>query len=98
MAAPLALVISELLLNALNHGFPNGRSGNVSVTIERTESLLRIEVTDDGVDMPETAQGGDGLGLTVVDLLSQQLNADVERHSSDAGVRTVLTLPLEAAL
>lgn len=98
MAAPLALVINELLLNALNHGFPNGRGGIVSVTIERTEGLLRIEVADDGVGMPDTAHGGDGLGLTVVDLLSQQLHADIERHSSDAGVRTILTLPLDAAL
>jgi len=98
MAAPLALVINELLLNAVNHAFPPGRNGVISVTVERTEAGLRIEVADDGVGMPDTAHGGDGVGLTVVDLLSQQLHADVERHSSNAGVRTSLSLPLDAAI
>jgi two-component sensor histidine kinase len=97
MAAPLALVINELVLNAVSHGYPQGRGGVIQIMIEESPSGLRIEVADDGVGMADSQDGG-GLGLTVVDLLSQQLRAQVERHSSDAGLRTILHLPLGGAV
>jgi two-component sensor histidine kinase len=97
LAAPLALVINELLLNALAHAFPPGRGGMITLSISGNRHALRIEVADDGVGMAETtsAVDGAGLGLTIVDLLSQQLRAEVERDWTGRGVRTVLQLPLE---
>ena len=98
LAAPLALVINELLLNAIHHAFPDGRTGRITLAVGPTQRGLRIEVADNGVGMqraPSEAPVTPGLGLTIVGLLSQQLHAEVEREEAGPGVRTVLHLPLE---
>lgn len=99
LAAPLALVINELLINALNHGFPADRGGEVWVGVHRKHDILRIEITDNGVGMARATDfsGGDeiGFGLTIVDLLGRQLRAKVDRSDADPGVRVTLELPLE---
>lgn len=71
----LGLCVSELVQNALDHAFPNGREGLVRVTLtngEGQEVLLRVK--DDGIGFsPETSEGSQGLGLSLVRLLSEQL-------------------------
>ncbi len=98
-AAPLALIINELLINALHHGFPPGRGGEILVGVHRKHDILRIEITDNGVGMAHAtdSSGGDeiGFGLTIVDLLGRQLRAKVDRSDADPGVRVTLELPLE---
>jgi two-component sensor histidine kinase len=99
LAAPLALVINELLINALNHGFPPGRGGEICVRVHRKHDILRIEIADNGVGMAHAAafSGADeiGFGLTIVDLLGRQLRAKLDRSDADPGVRVTLELPLE---
>ena len=95
-AAPLALVISELFSNALRHGFPEGRSGHISVSITRTNGEFRIEIADDGVGMPEGARTS-GFGLTIVQLLCQQLKARSETTAAGPGTRVVVNLPVNGA-
>ncbi|WP_277209993.1 sensor histidine kinase [Isoptericola croceus] len=58
-ATPLALVLTELVTNAVEHGFPGQESGTVSIDVEREESSLRVIVADDGVGMRD---GIDELG------------------------------------
>jgi PAS domain S-box-containing protein len=96
-AAPLALVISELFSNALRHGFPpetmDGRTGEVFVGITRQDADFRIEITDDGVGMENSASSG-GFGLTIVQLLCQQLKARSQTTPADPGTRVVVYLPV----
>jgi two-component sensor histidine kinase len=98
-AAPLALVINELLINALHHGFPPGRGGEICIRAHRKRDILRIEITDDGVGMAHATDSGRGdelgFGLTIVDLLGRQLRAKIDRSDADPGVRVTLELPLE---
>jgi two-component sensor histidine kinase len=98
-AAPLSLMINELLANALRHAFPDGRAGRVSVLICKNNGRLRIEIADDGVgycgSMDGTGDERQGFGLTIVGLLGRQLQARIRRESPGRGVRTVITLPLE---
>ena len=69
-AAPVGLIVTEAITNALKHAFPDGRSGKVSVRVRRqsgTERLRRVEVRirDDGVGMEHqepNAQGGNQPG------------------------------------
>lgn len=98
-AAPLALIINELILNAVAHAFPPGRGGQISIMIQNHGDRLRIEVADNGVGMPPGAPRSQGIGLQIVDLLSQQLRAEIERSEPQAaGVRTTLVLPAGQAL
>lgn len=60
-ATPLALVMTELVTNAVEHGFPGASSGEVRISAERDGSLLQIRVSDDGVGLrrPTEAQAGE---------------------------------------
>lgn len=95
-AAPLALVISELFSNALRHAFPPGHGGEIFVGISRDDTEFRIEIADNGVGLPHPATSS-GFGLTIVQLLCQQLKARNEASSADPGVRVVLHLPVNGA-
>jgi len=45
----LALIVNEVVTNAVKHAFPEGRDGHITVTFRRAEGVLRLSVTDDGI-------------------------------------------------
>lgn len=91
-AAPMALVVNELISNALKHAFP-GRPGEIAISIRRLGERFEIAVADNGVGMaPDTPRG---FGLTIVQLLCQQLKAQLRSEDNRPGVRAVVSLPLE---
>jgi len=46
---PLGLIINELITNSLKYAFPEGRKGNLLLSLSKTEGLLYLRVSDDGV-------------------------------------------------
>jgi two-component sensor histidine kinase len=72
MASSLAVVVNELVQNAMEHGFPPGSSGG-SVTVELIYSPteMTISVHDDGVGLPSDfdLEHQNGLGLTIINTL-----------------------------
>ncbi len=51
-AIPLALIVNELVTNALKHAFPGGRSGTIRVMLDKhTSNELALTVADDGVGL-----------------------------------------------
>lgn len=68
-ATPLALVLTELVTNAVEHGL-RSRGGMVTVLAEREGEQLCAVVRDDGVGLPEGfVAGTDGLGTQIVQAL-----------------------------
>lgn len=60
----LALVVNELATNAIKHGFADGGSGVIKISIRKNaRGDLIITVADDGLPFSETATSGDGFGL-----------------------------------
>ena len=51
MATPLAVVLSELVQNAVEHGLDGGH-GSLFVVAERDGTRLTVEVLDDGIGLP----------------------------------------------
>jgi two-component sensor histidine kinase len=92
-AAPLALVINELLGNALKHAFPDGRPGRISISLADQGQACVLTIADDGVGLA----GPPGFGSTILKLLGQQLHAGLETVETHPGTRVTLTLPLGAA-
>jgi two-component sensor histidine kinase len=69
VATPLSVVLTELLQNAVDHGFPPGEGGgSVAVQLASTEEELRILVVDDGkgIDSEFDLTSATGLGLSIV--------------------------------
>ena len=69
IATPLSVVLTELLQNAVDHGFPEGSSGgDVVVQLNPTEDQLNIRVINDGrgLDSQFELNKATGLGLSIV--------------------------------
>ncbi|MFZ5718430.1 MAG: sensor histidine kinase [Pseudomonadota bacterium] len=90
--APLALLVSEMVGNALRHAFPQGRDGRIHVSLHRTPEGLELAVADDGVGM---AEQGEGFGLTVVQLMTQQVRGQLETRQTQPGVRLAVRAPVD---
>jgi two-component sensor histidine kinase len=93
-AAPLALIVNELISNALKHAFP-GRPGIISVSIRRTPEGFVLTVADDGQGRAEGS--ATGFGMTIIQLLCQQVKARLSYEDAAPGLRAVVAMPLEAA-
>ncbi len=90
-AAAFALVINELLSNALKHAFPVGRGGRISVGLANRGDACVLTVADDGLGMSGQPAG---FGSTIVKLLCQQLHAELRIDDAQPGLRTTVTIPV----
>lgn len=72
VATPLAMVLSELLLNAMEHS----RAGRVWVDCGRSDDAVWLSVSDDGVGFEPESVAGLGLQI-VVTLVADQLHGDL---------------------
>jgi two-component sensor histidine kinase len=69
VATPLAMALTELVHNAVEHGYGEGQRGSVEVVIDQdADQRLRVRVQDDGRGLPAgfTIEGSDRLGLQIV--------------------------------
>jgi two-component sensor histidine kinase len=103
IATPLAVVLTELLQNAVRHGFPEDGAhvaGTVRVCLDNDGSRILLQVIDDGVGFPDgdTGDRGDAssLGLTIVRTLVGELGGTLTIKSQD-GTCFELTIPLGVA-
>lgn len=90
-AAPLAMVANELMGNALKHAFPPGRGGVIAISLAKADGACVLSVSDDGQGLGGAKKA---LGLTIVDLLCQQLRAVLEVVTDGPGVRAVVRAPM----
>lgn len=98
LATPLAVTVTELLQNAVEHGFPNGRAGTISIELARETEDIVVLVRDDGVGMPvdlfaSTGAAGSRLGLQIVGSLIREMGGRFTL-SVDGGTRAELRLPI----
>ena len=96
IATPLALVITELIHNALEHGLATQGSG-LQIAIERSSKDCVIEISDDGVGLPSDFNFGtsSNLGLQIVRTLTEnELKGSIELSSTEIGTMAKLTFPL----
>ncbi|WP_375476679.1 sensor histidine kinase [uncultured Jatrophihabitans sp.] len=86
LATTLVLVLTELVQNAVEHAFPDDRSGAVVVEATRDRGLLTVTIRDDGVGLPAEfdASRSDRLGLQIVNtLVSAELDGTVHWRRDD---------------
>jgi two-component sensor histidine kinase len=96
-AVPLAFIAVELLTNAYKHAFPDGRRGEVRISLREEGDQGVLVIEDDGVGVPPTAPGGRRpLGLVIVGKLVQQIAGVLTEPETGRSVyRLVFPLQLE---
>lgn len=95
-ATSCALVINELLQNAVEHGYDQrDREGEISLTFEDEGDHVLLRVHDDGRGLPDhfDLEHVDSLGLRIVrTLVTEDLKGQIEMLS-DNGVSAVVRFP-----
>jgi len=82
-ATSLAMILSELVQNAIEHGFPADIGGTVTVDVKRVvgvpgaPDVLTVKITDDGVGIGTERRPGSGLGTQIVQSLVQDLRGTI---------------------
>ncbi|MFI0847346.1 sensor histidine kinase [Mesorhizobium sp. IMUNJ 23232] len=91
VSVSLGLIVTELVINALKHAFPDERTGAIAIDYRSTNNDWTLSVTDNGIGMPV---GGDapkaGLGSGIVEALAKNLQGEIKLTDADPG--TVITI------
>jgi len=101
VSVSLGLIVTELVINALKHAFPDDRAGKIKVEYRSHGPNWSLSVTDNGIGMPpDAADAKPGLGTSIVQALTAQLHSVVKvtdacpgtmvsiAHTQIAAVRT----------
>jgi two-component sensor histidine kinase len=101
LAASLAMVLTELLQNATEHGFA-GADGHLEIVVERTHAgaggALRVTVCDDGKGLPDDFDPARSrsLGLSIVrTLVESELGGELHlSRRTGGGTEAAVLVPL----
>lgn len=95
-ATPLALVLTELVTNAVEHGLAGKANGEVVISAKRTPEKLSVVVRDNGGGLPE-GKVGEGLGTQIVrTFVHGELGGSIDWHTlQEEGTEVTLDIPLQ---
>jgi two-component sensor histidine kinase len=92
IAVPLALIVNELLTNAIQHSQPAGEDSAIHVVVSSRSDDFSVSVSDPGGG-PDPAQTTFGLGNRLVDALTRQINATITKQRTVASYTVTVTVP-----
>jgi chemotaxis protein methyltransferase CheR len=92
-AVSIGLIVTELVINALKHAFPDDQAdGQIAVVYDSAEMNWKLTVSDNGIGKPDGAFGKtkSGLGTSLIEALAKQLDARVDvltnRHGTTVSI------------
>lgn len=92
-ASSLALIITELVTNAVEHGFEGREHGTITISAEREGSILRASIADDGKGLSAEPSG---LGSQIVrTLVTNELHGTIEWSKTKGGSIVSLEVVIE---
>jgi PAS domain S-box-containing protein len=95
-AIPLALILSELVAEALRHKWEAGAAHPVRLEAWVEATALVVSVADSGISLDQGSSAG-RLGETVIRALAKQIGAELAtERATGSGTRVTLRLGLDA--
>jgi two-component sensor histidine kinase len=95
----LGIIVNELLTNAIKHAFDEKSGGAIQVFLSKKESHVKLTIQDNGRGLPEgfVLEEATGFGLTLVKMLSQQLEGSysIENRDDVGGTRSILKFEVQ---
>jgi len=93
-ASSLALVMTELVTNAVEHGFEGREHGTITISAQRDGAVLKIAVCDDGKGLTGEPSG---LGSQIVrTLVTNELHGTIEWSAAQQGSVVSLVVQMDA--
>lgn len=90
-AVPCAMIVNELISNAIRHGSDGSNDARVSVEIQQNGAFYRLSVSDQGAGLSDNRlwQNPRTTGFTLVQILTKQLKARLKIFQ-DNGTKAIL--------
>lgn len=87
----------EIIANSMKHAFHDRRTGEITFSMTQAGSTLSIEVSDDGIGIPEDIDPAESttLGLQLVVMLVQQIKGTMSIFR-EKGSRFVIKCPFRS--
>jgi len=94
-AAPLALILNELVTNALKYGCPSDRPGKIHVGFRTFGDGYRLSVSDEGDGLPKnfSASSKKSLGMRAIEALARQLDGRLLIEPGPGGATFAVEFP-----
>ncbi len=94
-ASNIAVIINELILNSIEHGFKDRNRGTIGLRTEITDEEYIIELYDDGIGLPAdfSVENAKSLGLQIITTLVQDDIGGSFAMKNDHGTRCILRIP-----
>ncbi|MCK5051384.1 MAG: PAS domain S-box protein [Candidatus Cloacimonetes bacterium] len=77
---PCGMIINELVSNSIKYAFPEGRKGEISVSLTFKNQIYKLCVKDNGIGFPGEVdlENSSTFGLKIVKSLTQQLKGSLK--------------------
>jgi two-component sensor histidine kinase len=97
-AVPIGLIVNELLTNSIKYAFPEKEMGKVEIHLAQPQpGILTLSVSDNGVGKVMGQEPrGTGFGSQLVDLLTRQLNGNMQELTQN-GTSTIFKFKITKA-
>lgn len=85
-AIPLGLITNEIISNAYKHAFSAKEGGIISVSLTKiVKNTYQLKISDNGNGLPPNfdLSAIDSLGLDIVFILSEQINAELKIYNNN---------------
>jgi two-component system, sensor histidine kinase PdtaS len=94
-ASSLALVINELVQNAMNHAFHHASNGLITIHLKKNQQHVQITVFDNGIGFSLDAVSGGNLGLEICHtLVEEDLNGTISFSNTGKGTMVIISFPI----
>jgi len=95
-AIPCGLIINEIIINSIKHGFPDNAKGIIDITISQEKEWYFIKISDNGAGLPGGFEKdkNSNLGMDIIWNLVKQLDGSVNIES-DNGLKYSIILKRE---
>ncbi len=94
---PLGIIINELITNAFKYAFPQGREGEIVITVTKVNDEVSISIKDDGVGVSDdvVSSMSGGFGLNLVSALAEQIGGVLKIKKDNGTAVDIIFTPEE---
>ncbi len=93
-AAPVGLILNELITNAVKHAYADGRSGELRLEVRQIDGHAMIDLRDDGPGFDADRITTGSVGRSLIARLSRQIGAETEWNGAASGTHVSIRFPL----
>ena len=95
-AAPIGLILTEIITNAIKYAFADSGKGRIELSLRKNARGALLQLSDDGHGLPEgfDPARSAGLGLKLVAGLAEQIKGEFTIEGRGRGTRCALQFPL----